>query len=414
MAVQTTATPAKGNSYRFVAVNAQNELVKGQVKAPSEASAGQLLVERGLRPVELQAKPARLSLEEAFPSLFRVRPREVSTFSQQLATLIDSGLPMLRSLELIHHRTSNRAFRKILGAVIDDLRAGSSLSQCFGRHPEAFSPIYCRTIALAERTGNLQTILRQMSDYQQKQGTATKQLKGALTYPAIVLVVGIIVVIVLMTTALPSMIEMFEQAEMDLPLPTRILIAVTDFVNAQKTYLLGVAGAMVALVIFLTKRPAGRMWLDRFLLSVPLLGSVVHSAEIGHVSRKISSLLGAGLPLQEIMQTIPSTADNLVIRRSLSRLKDALIRGQGLSEPMAHDRVFPPLLTQMAMVGEESNTLQSSLAVAADFYETESTDKVAALARVVQPLAIMSVALLVGFMAIAVIMPMYTLTGSLQ
>ncbi|MFC1999918.1 type II secretion system F family protein [Chloroflexota bacterium] len=409
-----SAPSSKATAFRYIALGGENELVEGTIRATNEAMAGRLLVQRGLKPVTLDPIASKFSLDQMFPSLFSIKTREVCSFSRQLATLIESGITMLPALELIHQRTSKRALKRVLAAIIDDIRSGHSLSQALSKHSTIFSEIYCRTVALAEQTGNLETILRQMADYLEKQGEATKRIKNALVYPSIIMSLGIVVVIILMTTALPSMINMFDQAGSDLPLPTRILIAVTDFVNGHKLHLMITAGLLVVLAVWLPTRPRVRLWLDGLILRAPAVGPSIHSAEIGHFSRTTSVLLAAGLTLQEIMEMIPSTVKNLAMRRSLTKVNQDLIRGEGISMPMAEDNIFPSLLTQMVTVGEETNTLESSLGVAADFYEMDAVDKTNSLVRIIQPAAIVFVALLVGFIALAVIMPMYSLTGSFQ
>lgn len=406
--------PAKLITYSYVALDTANKPVKGTIKATSEALAGRLITERGLRPVSVEPAPSRLALDQALPSLFGIKPREVNAFSRQLATLIEAGITITASLELMYQQSSSRAFKKVLSTIGDDLRSGLSFSQALTKHPTVFDEIYCRTIGLAEQTGRLEVIMRQIADFQEKQAEAMKKLKNALTYPAVVLSLGIVVAIILMTTALPALIDMFEQMKVDLPLPTRILIWVSNFINGNILYLAGGAGALALLAIYFVKQPTGRLRFDRFLLRAPVIGPPAHSAVIGRFSRTTSILLGAGLSLQEIMELVPSTIGNRAMRQSLSNVSQELVRGEGMSEPMAKDNLFPPLLTQMVMVGEESNTLDSSLSVAADFYETDSSERVGAMVRIITPAATVLIAALVGFMAVAVILPMYSITGAFE
>ena len=408
------SSPAKVTTYSYVALDSANKPVKGTIKAASEALAGRLITEKGLRPVTVEPVPSRFALEQAFPSLFGIKPREVNSFSRQLATLIESGITITAALELMYQQSSSRAFKKVLSTIGEDLRSGLSFSQALIKHPTVFDEIYCRTISLAEQTGKLEVIMRQMADFQEKQAEALKKVKGALTYPAVILSLGIIVAAILMTTALPALIDMFEQMKVDLPLPTRILIGVSNFINGNILYLAGGAGALALLAIYFVKQPAGRLRFDRFLLRAPVIGPPAHSAALARFSRTTSILLGAGLSLQEIMELVPSTIGNRAMRQSLSKVSQDLVRGEGISDPMARDDLFPPLLTQMVMVGEESNTLDSSLAVAADFYEADSSERVTAMVRIIQPVATVLIAALVGFMAVAVMLPMYSITGALE
>ena len=404
--------PKKGAVYRYVALTSQEKPVKGTINAANEAVAGQLLTERGLKLVSLELQASRLALEQLFPTLFGIKPQEVVSFSRQLATLLESGITLVSALELIQQQPGSRAFKRVLTTMVSDLRTGISFSEALAKHPQVFNEIYCRTIATAERAGGLETILRQIADYQEKQGVAMKKVTGALTYPAIILGLGLCVVALLISTALPPLVNMFTQLEVNLPLPTRILIAVTNFVSAYKLYLLGFVVLLVAAGIWFIKQPSGRLRFDRTLLRTPLIGPPMHSAEVARFSRTASVLLSAGLPLQEIIDMLPQTSGNRAMRRSLSQVHQDLIRGEGVSEPMSRDDIFPPLLTQMVRVGEESNTLDSTLGVAADFYESDAEERISSLVRFIQPASTVFIALTVGFIALSIIMPMYTITGA--
>ncbi len=410
--IRVSPPPTKTVTYRYVALSSDNKLVRGTIKAATEALAGHLLVENGLRPVSLELLPSRFSLEQMFPSFFAVKPQEVPIFSRQLATLLEAGINILSALELIQQQVKSRAFKRVIEVITEDLRSGNSFSVALSKHPAVFDEIYSRTIAMAEQTGRLEVILKQMADFQEKQKAAMKKVKGALTYPAVMFCMGIVVAAILLSTALPAMIDMFETMKVDLPLPTRILIGISDIVHSQGKYIAVALAALVITGVIVIKRPDGRLWVDRQVLRAPVIGPPTHSAEIARFSRTASVLLGAGLSLQEIMEMIPLTVGNSAMRQSLTKVGQELVRGEGISEPMARDDLFPPLLTQMVMIGEESNTLDSSLAVAADYYENDSAEKINAMVKVIVPASTIFVALLVGFMALAVIMPMYSITGA--
>ncbi len=406
-------TKRKVLSYRYVAATSQGKLVKGTIKATNEVAAERLLIGQGYRPVNVEVAPSMFSLEEALPRLFRVKPRDVIVFSRQLATLIRSGISLLPALEILQGQvTASRAFKKILGTIADDLRAGSSFSQAISKHPKAFSDIYCRTIAIGEQSGNLETVLNRMADYHEKQGAVAKKIGRALAYPLMIMGVGIVVVIILMTVVMPQLLGMFTSMNVDLPLPTRILIWVTNFLTANTVYLL-IAGVLLAAVaLWLVKQPSGRRLLDRLRLTAPIIGPPTLMGELARFSRTMSVLVGAGLGLQEIMEMIPQSSNNRVIRDALSRVNEGLLLGGGLSEPMSRIDIFPPLLVQMVAVGEESNTLDFTLGVVADFYEVTAEEKTSAMVGMMGPLLTIAMALGVGFIAISILMPMYTLTGA--
>ena len=413
---RTVDTPPKEKpiSYRYEALAPQGRLVKGTIKATSEIAAERLIIEKGYNPIRVEVAPSMFSLEEALPTLFKVKPRDVIVFSRQLATLLRSGISLLPALEILQGQvTTSRAFKRILDTIANDLRAGTSFSDAISKHPRAFTDIYCRTITVGEQTGNMETVLHQMADYTEKQTVMTKKIGKALTYPLMVLGVGVVVVIILMTMVMPNLLGMFTSMNVELPLPTRILIGATNFFTSfNQVYLLIALVALVALVLWLVKQPAGRRLLDRLKLRIPVVGPAMLMGELARFSRTMSVLVGSGMSLQEITEMIPQSTNNTVFRDTLKRVHEGLLLGEGLSGPMQRVGMFPPLLIQMVAVGEESNTLDFTMGVVADFYETTADEKITALVGMIGPLATVGISLLVGFIALSIIMPMYTLTGA--
>ena len=400
-------------TYRYVASTRQGAPVKGNIKASSEVAAERLLVAKGYIPEHVEIAPSMFSLEEAFPSLFRVKPRDVTVFSRQLATLLRSGISLLPSLEILQGQVAgSRAFNKILQSVLDDIRSGGSFSQSISKHPKAFAEIYCRTIAVGEETGSLETVLNQMADYLERQGAVMQKVKKALTYPMMVFGVGIVVIIMLITVVMPKLLDMFQSMNTALPLPTRILIAITEIFNTYMLYIVVAVAFLGALILWMVKQPSGRRLLDRLRFTMPIIGPPALMSELGRFARTLSVLVGAGLKLQEIMELLPRSTTNMVFRDALNQVRERLILGEGLSDPMSRLHIFPPLLVQMVAVGEESNSLDFTMGVVADFYDTAAEEKTTAMVGMIGPVSTIGIALLVGFIALSVIMPMYTLTGA--
>lgn len=412
---RTIAAPKKQKelTYRYVASTRQGEQVKGNIKAPTEIAAERLLIDKGYIPEHVELAPSMFSLEEALPSLFQVKTRDVVVFSRQLATLLRSGISLLPALEILQGQVgSSRGFTRILGSVLNEIRAGGSFSQAISKHPKAFNEIYCRTIAVGEETGNMEAVLHQMAAYLEKQSALAQRVKKALTYPMMVLGVGVVVIALLITVVMPKLLDMFLAMSVELPLPTRILISITEIFTTHTLYI-AIAGAfLVALVLWLVKQPTGRRVLDRVRLSMPLIGPPALMSELGRFARSLSVLVGAGLKLQEIMELLPQSTTNRVFRDALDQVHERLFLGEGLADPMSRLAIFPPLMVQMVAVGEESNSLDFTMGVVADFYETAAEEKTAAMVGMIGPFSTIGIALLVGFIALSVIMPMYTLTGA--
>ncbi|MDP2719607.1 MAG: type II secretion system F family protein [Dehalococcoidia bacterium] len=401
-------------TYRYIALNSDGLTVRGNLKAPGEESAAEALGQKGYQVVNIEIAPSAYTREQMFPSLFKVKQQEVTSFSRQLATLLDSGINLLPALELTQgQRGGSGTFKKLIRNIINDIRTGTSFSLSISKHSDVFGEIYSRTIAMGEQTGELQTALRQMVEHMEKQGAATKKVGKALSYPIMIAGVSVVVVIILMTTALPPLLSMFESLNVALPLPTRMLMGGTKFLTAYKFILLSVGFFLAVAVAVLIKQPFGRRLADLLLLKLPIVGPTTHMSEIARFARTLSVLVASGVPLQETMRMMPQTTNNSVMRRAMNNVYRGLMLGQGVSGPMARENLFPPLLVQMVTVGEESNTMGATLRVVADFYEAATDERISTMVGILQPLTTVLMAGVVGFIAMAVIMPLYKLTGSI-
>ena len=411
--ITTPAPAAKSINFRYEALDLSLKSVKGTVKAPNEVVAQNLFVERGYSSLSLEPVPSPLSLEGMVPSLFKVKSDQVITFSRQLATLLESGVTLLPALQLLSQQKSNSpAFRRILAYITSDLSTGSSLSQAISRHAKVFNEIYRRTIEVGERTGNLEVVLRELADHIEKQAILGKKLKSAMTYPIILLTAGILVTIVLLVVVLPPLADMFTKLDADVPLPTKILMATSNFVISYYLYLLGALAVLAAGVSYYWKHPKGKRAKDWLALRMPLLGSPILMGELARMSRTMSLMLNAGVALQDTMEILPRTTSNSLIREALDQMRERLFLGEGLAYPMAAIPMFPPLMLQMVRVGEDSNSLPVTMGVVADFYETAAADRIQAVISLITPLSTVFLAGMVGFIALSVIMPMYNLTGA--
>jgi type IV pilus assembly protein PilC len=412
-AVGITTKGKKLIAYRYEAATSGGRLIKGTIKATGEIEAERLLIQQGYRPMNIEVVPSMFSLEEALPTLFRVKPRDVIVFSRQLATLLKSGISLLPAMEILQDQvTTSRVFKKTMESMVFDLRSGGSFSLALSRHPKAFNEIYTRTISMGEQTGNLEMVLNRMADYLDRQGVIAKKLKGALTYPIMVLGVGVVVCVVLMIAVMPKLMATFTAMGVALPLPTRILMGLSAFLTTHPLQLLIAVVVLAVLVLWLVKQSSGRRLLDRLRLKAPLIGVPTLLGELARFCRTVSVLIAAGLRLQEIMEIIPQSSNNMVIRDALTRINDGLIMGEGLSVPMSRIDIFPPLLVQMVAVGEESNTLDFTMGVVADFYEVTAEDKTNAMVGMMGPISTLGISLLVGLIAMSVLMPMYSILGA--
>ena len=397
--------------FAYIAYTEDKKLIRGKLSASSEEMATQLLSYGGYRVVSLKKVVPFFDSEKFMSRFASIKTAEIVMFSRQLALLLESGTDIVTSLDLLQEQITNKTLKKIIGEVASDIRAGSSLSIALSKHPRAFSSMYYRAISAGEQGGNLEVVLRQMATHIEKGLKTEKQVRGALTYPFIVVIVAVIVVIILATFVLPAFTNMYAEFGVDLPLMTRILIAISDWFSQYGFYVILAIVAAVAAVYFYIRSPSGKQWWDTTVLKLPVLGRIIHLGELSRCCRTISLLIRIGLPLPEVMTMAINNSNNKVVAYNLTGVQEELIRGEGLSGPMAKRELFLPLMTQMVKVGEETGNLDNTLDTVADSFEMDAADKTASAVALIQPLMTIIIGLVVGFVVLAMVSAMYSIYG---
>jgi len=400
--------------YKYVAYTKTGERVQGMVDATSEALAEEVLWQSDYIIASLRPARPGADLAQMMPTFFGVKPRDLIVLSRQLATLVESGIPILSGLQMLGEEVGNKTLSRALQAVIEDVREGESLSGALRKHPQVFPSIYSRMIEIGERMGNMEGILRQLATYMEKRESLTRKVRGAMAYPAFILLLAIGVVFLMINFTLPGIMGLFSEFEADLPITTRILITITNFTTTHQSSILAVAVSTVALVSLYVRTPIGRRQRDLLLLKIPVIGSINIQSSISQLCHTMSILLRAGLPMSEIMDLIVQTMGNVILRGALERVRTEMLQGHGLSRPISQEQIFPSLLVQMVRVGEETGALDSNLETLALFYEEEADRKINALTGMLEPALMLFVGGLVGFLAVSVIMPMYSLMGTMR
>src|SRR4030043_1344973 len=395
--------------FAYTAYTEDKRLVKGKVSATTEEAASELLSYGGYRVVSLKSSTSLINKEKLLASFSQIKLQEVVMFSRQLALLLESGTDIVTSLDLLQAQLTNQTLKKMVGEVASDIRGGSPLSKALSKHPQAFSPMYYQAIAAGEQGGNLDVVLRQMADYMEKAVVTQKQIKSALRYPIMVFVAAIAVVLVLVTWVFPTFANLYIQMGAQLPLPTRILIGLTNFANHYGLYLLLGILVGVAVIYIYIRTPAGRYRWDKLMLNVPVIGRIVRLGELSRACRTMSMLGKIGLPLPEELTMTGNRSTNKVVVENLAGVHQELIRGEGLSGPMAKREVFLPLMTQMVKVGEETGNLDNTLVTVADNFDMESADKTKAAVALIQPIITIFIGLVVGFFVFAMFLAMYSI-----
>jgi len=397
--------------FQYVAYNEKGEVVKGKLPAVDEDAANDLLSYAGYRAISLRPFVPFLNTEKIASSFFRVKQEEVIMLYRQLAMLLESGVDIVASLELLQEQSNNRALKKVLGQVVSNLRGGQQLSRALRQHPQVFIPVYCRLISVGEQTGELESVLNQVADYMEKEITATKETKSALMYPAITAVVTVAVVGVLVVFVLPNFGSMYGSLGMELPTPARLLIDLANWLQANVLYLFIGFLIMAGVGYFYIRTPGGKYKLDRLVLRLPVFGRVIQFNELSRICRSMSMLFRAGLPMTEVLPLVIDSTGNQALAQSLVEVRQDMVKGEGISHPMSKNKLFLPMMVQMVRVGEETGNLDVTLLTVARSYEVEAQDKTRSLIALIQPVMTLFIGMVIAAIALTLVSSMYSLYG---
>ncbi|MHB8439754.1 MAG: type II secretion system F family protein [Acidimicrobiales bacterium] len=390
--------------FSYTAHNAQGEVVRGVEDAITAGIARRALIGRQLAVEELRERKTFLQFEITKK---KVRRRDLMHFSRQMAVFLRAGIPLLEAMDVMSEDASDKVLQRVIAEMMESLRGGDTLAGAAGQHPEAFPPFYLGILRSAEITGNLDTVLEQLSDYLERDSEARRKITSALMYPAIVFGMSIVAVVVITAFVLPRFKTFFKTLDAQLPLPTRILLAVTRVLTDQWYIFAGGAALIAAVLVIGIVTPKGRVVRDKVLLGAPVLGDLVQTAILERFCRIMHSMVSAGVPIPEALLVTGQATSNTVFRSGLSTVREALLRGEGIAGPLARSDLFPTVAKHMFRVGESTGTMDDQLETAANYFDRELTYKLAHFTSLFEPAILLFVGLVVGFVAVALISAMY-------
>lgn len=390
--------------FAYVAEREDGSQAKGVEKFDTLAEARLALLDRELSVVEITEKTSWTQVEITRK---KVKREELMHLSRQLAAFIRAGIPILDAIDMMALEASSSAVREVMTAIAADLRAGERLSDAVDRHPEVFPDYYRGILRSAELTGQLDTVLDQLSRYLERDLEARNKIKAALIYPMAIVLMAIVTVIVLITYVLPKFETFFSSLNAKLPLPTRILLGFGSFVGSFWWLILGALALAALAVVLALRTESGRFTRDRILLRLPAIGDTVRYAIVERFCRILASMTDAGVPLPEALLVATGTTRNLVFERALGKARHAMMEGAGIAGPLARTELFPGTIIQMIRVGEQTGQLDRQLETAAGYFASELDFKIKRLTTMFEPIVITIMGLIVGFVAIALVMAMY-------
>jgi type IV pilus assembly protein PilC len=390
--------------YAYTAIAPGGQAITGVEKAATRDAAEQTLYDRDLRDIVLAEKKSLLQFELSAP---RVKREEIMHLSRQLGAFIAAGLPLIDAVRALGEEARNSSLRSMMHELEQGLHRGERLSDCLDQHPRIFPPFYRGILRSAELTGQLDTVLAQLATYLERDLEARRRIKAALIYPIMIAGMSLITVVILAGFVLPRFKVFFAGLDATLPLPTRILLSVTDFITTKWWAILAVVAviALGAAVGLRTER--GRHAFDRLLLSVPVLGSTIQYTMVERFCRILASMVGAGVSLPMALRVATESLRNRVFMRGLAGVAEAMLEGDGLASPLAASGLFPGTAARMMRVGEETGTLDAQLEVTARYYEGELEYKIKKLTSLFEPVMIIVMGGIVGFVAVALVSAMY-------
>lgn len=401
-----TATKQKAkvreSAFLWEGKNKDGKIVRGEMRAASESVVQSTLRRQGVS--NAKVKKVR------FKSGGKVTEKDIALFTRQLATMMKSGVPLLQAFDIVGRGHSNPSVGKLLLDIKSDVETGSSLSQAFRKYPLYFDVLYCNLVSAGEQAGILDSLLDRLATYKEKILAIKGKIKSALFYPISVLVVAFVITAVIMIFVIPAFKDVFKSFGADLPAPTLLVIAISDYFVAYWWLIFGIIGGSLYAFFESWKRSEKvQMAMDRFLLRLPIFGEIIRKAVIARWTRTLATMFAAGVPLVESLDSVGGAAGNYVYKLATKQIQGEVSTGTSLTNAMQNANVFPNMVTQMVAIGEESGALDSMLGKVADFFEQEVDDAVEAMSSLMEPMIMVVLGTLIGGMVVAMYLPIFKL-----
>jgi len=405
--------------FRYVARDEKGQKVYGTLEAETLGDAKVELRRKNLVIVSLEEKTKRaLGIKKTAAKKARVRLRELAVFTRQLATMISAGIPILESVEVLSEQAEDPGFRSVLQDIAEQVRAGTDLSEAMSRHPDVFKDLYINMIRAGEASGQIDEILNRLAEYLEETDALRREIKSAMTYPAVSLVMIVGIAIVLLVFVIPRFKKIFDAIKQqakcfELPLPTKMLFAVSDFVREKTVIWVPALIGLVIAIVLATRGGKGSYFKDYLMLKLPVLGPLIHKVALSRFARTFATLLQSGVPILATLDIVATTTGNKVLEKATSEASRNIQEGEPLAVPLAKSGVFPRMVTRMVMIGERTGALETLLSKISDFYDSEVKATVKQLTSLIEPIMIMLMGIVVGGVVMAVFLPIFKMAGAL-
>lgn len=398
--------------YKWVAENRKGKTVKGEVEAADEKMARLQLKRRNLKIKKIKQKPKDLFENVSFMQQ-KVTSKDLVIFTRQFSTMIDAGLPLVQGLTILAEQMENKTFKGILKEVVTDVEGGASLAESLQKHPKVFDSLFVNLVAAGEVGGILDTILQRLATHIEKAQKLKSKIKSAMTYPAIVVAIAILVISVIMIFVIPVFEAMFKDFGSALPVPTQIVVNMSRFIKGNVLYMLG--GAIVLFILFKKFRNSkmGRKKVDALLLKLPVFGPLLKKVAVASFTRTLGTMIASGVPIITAMEIVAKTSGNTVLEEVILDVRSSIAEGEPIADPLSESDIFPNMVIQMIGVGEATGALETMLEKIADFYDDEVDAAVDALTSMLEPLLMVFLGGTIGGLVVAMYLPIFKMAAAM-
>jgi type IV pilus assembly protein PilC len=399
--------------YLWVGKNRKDEVQKGEVEAVSEEAVKAQLTRQRITPTKIKKKPKDLFENVTFLQP-KVKERDVILFARQFSTMIDAGLPIIQCLDILYSQQGNPTFKKMLKEIKESVEGGATLADALKKFPRQFDDLFVNMIAAGEAGGILDSILRRLAAYMEKAAKLKAQVKGAMTYPIVTLIIAVIVLAVILVFVIPVFEEMFADFGGELPAPTKLVVAMSDMVKSKIVYIIIGIVAFIFAFKKTYKTEKGREAIDKSLLRLPVFGDLLRKVAVAKFTRTMGTMLASGVAILEALDIVAKTAGNKTVEKAIYNVRKGIAEGRTMADPLIESGVFPSMVCQMISVGESPGALDAMLGKIADFYDEEVDQAVENLTSLIEPFMLVFLGVTIGGLVVAMYLPIFKMAGSIS
>ena len=398
--------------YQWVGTNKKNETRKGEMEASNESVVRSNLMRLRITPTKIKKKPKDL-FENVSWLQPKVKEKDIILFARQFSTMIDAGLPIIQCLEILHTQQNNKTFKRMIKEIKEQVESGATLAEALKRFPKYFDDLFVNMIAAGEAGGILDAILRRLAGYMEKARKLKAQVKGAMTYPVVTLVIAVIVLGIILVFVIPVFQEMFSDLGGELPVPTQIVVRISEMVKSKILYIIIGLGLLGFALKKFYATEKGQDTVDDLLLKIPVFGELLRKVAVAKFTRTMGTMLASGVAILEALDIVAKTSGNRTIERAIYDVRSGIAEGRTMADPLAESGVFPAMVCQMISVGESTGALDAMLEKIADFYDEEVDQAVDNLTSLIEPFMLVFLGVTIGGLVVAMYLPIFKMAGAI-